>query len=347
MRHSISSCASRALSRRSVYLLLYLLLCTVLHAQQANITTTLIGQLRVPRFGSPPMRVLVKLERSGALVGEVYSDAEGKFSFDDLPANLYHIIVRQEGYRPIEMAVAINPSTQHIAYVHLELIPEDKPADPTQPTIKGSNPSMVDESALGGKYPKEAKKQYEKGTKAQREGKNSEAIEHYEKALAVAPEMYFARNNLGSLYLESQKFGEAEKEFRRVVAENQADANAYFNLGNVYLITGRLNEASDSIQEGFRRQPQSGFGEFLMGSLLIKKGDTREAEQRFRVALKHDPSLANAHLALVNLFIRENRSEEAVAELSLFLKQFPDSNFAPHARELLGKLQSKSRNDNH
>ena len=342
MRDSVSPCASRALSSRSLLLLLYMLLCAGLHAQQANNATTLIGQLRVTRFGAPPMRVLVKLERSGAQVGEAYSDAEGKFSFDDLPANLYHIVVQQEGYLPVEMAVPINPATQHTVYVHVELIPEDKPADATQSTMKGSNPSMVDEAALGDKYPKEAKKQYEKGTKAQREGKSSEAIEHYEKALAVAPGMYFARNNLGSLYLESQKFGEAEKEFRKVVAENQADANAYFNLGNVYLITGRLNEASDSIQEGFKRQPQSGFGQFLMGSLLITKGDTHQAEQRFRDALKDDPGLANAHLALVNLYIRQNRREDAVAELSLFLKQFPDSNFAPHARELLGKLQSKS-----
>ena len=320
---------------------LSLLLCAILQAQQVSNTATLIGQLRVTRMGSPPMRVLVKLQRSGAQVGETFSDAEGKFSFDDLPANLYHIVVRQEGYRDIEMAVPINPAVQHIAYVHLELIPEQKPGQPAQPTITGSNPSMVDEAALADKYPKEAKKQYEKGTKAQREGKNSEAIEHYEKALAVAPGMYFARNNLGSLYLESQKFGEAEKEFRKVVAENQADANAYFNLGNVYLITGRLNEASDSIQEGFKRQPQSGFGQFLMGSLLMKKGNTREAEQRFRAALNDDPGLANAHLALVNLYIRQNRNADAAAELSVFLKQSPDSNFAPHARELLRKLQSQ------
>src|SRR6266567_324709 len=342
MHHLVYSCASRALSSRLLHPFLCVLLCTVFHAQQVSNTATLIGQFQVTRFGSPPMRVLVKLERSGALVGEIYSDAEGKFSFDDLPANLYHLTVRQEGYRPIEMAVPINPAVQRIAYVHLELIPEDKPGQPNQSTIKGSNSSMVDESALGDKYPKEAKKQYKKGTKAQREGKNSEAIEHYEKALAVAPGMYFARNNLGSLYLESQKFGEVETEFRKVIAENQADANAHFNLANVYLITGRLNEAADSIQEGFKRQPQSGFGQFLMGSLLIKKGDPRQAEERFHAALKEDPDLANAHLALVNLYIRQNRSEDATAELSLFLKQFPDSNFAPHARELLGKMQSKS-----
>jgi predicted Zn-dependent protease len=79
-----------------------------------------------------------------------------------------------------------------------------------------------------------------------------------------------------------------------------------------------------------------------MGSMLIRKGNPREAEERFRVALNDDPGLANAHLALVNLYIRQNRSAEAAAELSVFLKQSPDSPFAPHARELLRKLQSKT-----
>lgn len=78
-----------------------------------------------------------------------------------------------------------------------------------------------------------------------------------------------------------------------------------------------------------------------MGSVLVRKGNAREAEKRFRAALNDDPALANAHLALVNLYLRENRSPEAIAELSLFLKQSPDSPFAPHARELLRKLQSK------
>jgi len=288
------------------------------------------------------MRVLVKLERSGAQVGETYSDGEGKFSFEDVPPNLYRIIVQQEGFRPVDVPVSINSSAQHSVYLHIELTPEEKGGNASQSAMKGSNASMVDEAALADKFPKEAKKQYDKGSKAEAEGKHQDAIEHYQKALAIAPSMYFARNNLASIYLESRRFGEAETEFKKVIADNQADANAYFNLANVYLLTDRLNQAADSVEEGLKRQPQSAFGEFLMGSLLIKIGNSREAEKRFRAALNDDPGLANAHLALVNLFVKENRNGEAVAELSSFLKQSPDSPFAPHAQELLKKLQVRT-----
>lgn len=331
----------RVVRRALLYPLLCSLLCAFVWAQQTSDAITIVGQLRVTRFGPPPTRILVRLERSGAQAGETYSDGEGKFSFDEVPPNLYRIVVRQEGYRPVDVAVPINSSVQHSVYLQIELTPEDKPGTASPSTINGGNPAIVDQAALLDKFPKQAKKQYDKGTKAQRDGKSDEAIEHYAKALAIAPEMYPARNNLASLYLEQRRFGEAETEFKKVIAENQADANAHFNLANIYLLTDRLNEATDSIEEGLKRQPQSGFGEFLMGSVLIKRGNARDAEKRFRIALNDDPALTNAHLALVNLYVKENRKDEAIAELSSFLKQSPDSPFAPHARELLGKLQAK------
>lgn len=331
----------RALRHGFLYPLLCSLVCAFLPAQQTTDAITIVGQLRVTRLGPPPMRVLVRLVRSGAQAGETYCDGEGKFSFDEVPPNLYRIVVQQEGYRPVDVAVPINSSVQHSVYLQIELVPEDKAGNTSQGAAGGSNPSMVDQAALADKFPKDAKKQYEKGIKAERQGKHEEAVEYYQRALAIAPTMYFARNNLASIYLQNQRFAEAESELSKAIAQNPADANAYLNLANAYLLTDRLNEAADSIEQGLKRQPQSALGEFLMGSVLVRKGNAREAEKRFRAALNDDPALANAHLALVNLYLRENRSPEAIAELSLFLKQSPDSPFAPHARELLRKLQSK------
>jgi len=332
----------RRLSRGSLYLLVCCFSCAFLQAQQTSDAITIVGQIRVTRLGPPPMRVLVKLERSGAQAGETYSDAEGKFFFSDLPPNLYRVVIRQEGYRAVDVAVSLNSSVQHTVYLPaIELVPEENTRTAAQPTMKGANPAMVDESALADSFPKEATKQYDKATKAERQGKHQEAIDHYEKALAIAPAMYAARNNLASLYLEQQRFSEAETQLKKVIAENHADANAYFNLANVYLLTNRLNQATEALEEGLQRQPQSGLGEFLMGSVLVRKGNMREGEKHFRIALNNDPNLANAHLALVNLYVKEARCDEAVAELSSFLKQSPDSPYAPHARELLTKLQSK------
>lgn len=319
-----------------------LLVCSALSAQQTTDSITIVGQVRVSRFGPPTERVLVKLERSGAQAGETYTDAEGKFSFDDVPANLYRIVIQQKGYGTVDVGVPLNSSVQHSVYLPLiELVPDEKTTNDSQAMMKGANPAIVDEAALAKNFPKDANKQYEKATKAEREGKHQEAIDHYEKALAIAPGMYPARNNLASLYLQHERFNDAETQLKKVIAENHADANAYFNLANVYLLTNRLNQATDSVDEGLKRQPQSGFGQFLMGSVLVRKGNAQDAEKRFRIALDDDPNLVNARLALVNLYVKESRNNEAIAELLSFLKQSPDSPYAPHARELLTRLQAK------
>jgi tetratricopeptide (TPR) repeat protein len=334
-------CPLRSLATRSLPLILPLLLLACAQAQQQN-TGTIVGQLRVPRASFPPIRVLVTLERSGAQAGTEYCDGEGRFSFQDLPGNLYHIVIQQEGFLPINVPVALNPTVQHVLYVQIELIPEEQKVD-SGAKLTGSNPAMVDQSALLDNFPKDARNHYKKATKLRDEGKPREAIQHYQKALTIAPTMYFARNNLGSLYLENKWFPEAEAEFRKVIAENQADANAYFNLGNVCLLTKRFDQATDFIQQGLTRQPKSALGHFLMGSVMLQKGQHASAEQHLRSALTENPGLASAHLALVNIYMQQRRTPDAVRELAAFLKQSPDSSFAPQARQLLIKLQSPSR----
>ena len=309
--------------------------------QQANTDGAIVGQLRVARGGFLPDNVLVVLQTQGAQVGTTYADGEGKFYFEGLPGNVYHLVILEKGFQPLDIAVNVNPLVQHINHTYVELVPVDEKVKPrkTPGDVKGSNPAMVDPATLLSRFPKEAQKHYEKATELQQRGKQRAAIEEYRKALSIAPDMYFARNNVGSLYLQNQQFGNAEAEFLTVIEKNRADANAYFNLANVCLLTKRLDEATDFIQQGMTREPQSAFGHFLMGSVMLQKGKPEEAEKQLRAALEQDPAMANAHLALANLYLQQKRNTEVVEELQSFLRQAPDSSYAPHARELLKKLR--------
>lgn len=310
-------------------------------AQQQAVSGTLVGQLQVARGGFPPANVLVLLLTRGAQAGTAFADGEGKFSFEDLPANLYHVVIREKDYRPVDVTVDVNPSVQRTAYVHIELVPNDSGSAPTGGGLKGSNPAMVDPSAMLSKFPKDARKHYEKAQQLQEEGKQHAAVGEYRKALAAAPDMYFARNNLGSLYVAEQNFKDAEAEFRQVIEQNRADANGYFNLANVCLLTKRFDEAANFVQQGMSREPNSAFGHFLQGSVMLQKGDHTGAEKQLQAALYQDPGMANAHLALVNLYVQQKRNADAVQELQAFLKQSPESSYAPQARELLKKLQGE------
>ena len=121
---------------------------------------------------------------------------------------------------------------------------------------------------------------------------------------------------------------------------NPNDASAYFNLGNLYLLEKRYDNALVMVERGLSKRPSSPFGNFLRGSLLAQAGNTLEAEKSLRRSLELDPAMAQTHLALVNLFLQANRGSDAIVELRTFLKQFPDHQFAPKAREVLKRLET-------
>ena len=303
---------------------------------------TVLGQVRISPGNAVSKPILVTLKGRGTVVGQNYSDEEGHFVFNGLPGNIYHVVIDEEGYLPVSEQVVIDPDTSPMRMVNIFLVPRNV-AKPESSRVAGENPYLTNEAEYGKLYPRGAVKEFKDGVKADKKHNVAEAIQHYERAVALAPSFYLARNNLGTLYLQKTEYDAAQKQFESVIEVNPNDASAYFNLGNVHLLMNRFQEAERCIEQGLNKVPNSAFGHFLRGSLYSRSGDTQRAEVSLRRALELDPKMAQAHLALVNLFMQERRKSDAVAELKTFLKDFPDHNFAPKAREVLKKLETSAQ----
>jgi len=305
---------------------------------------SITGQVQVS-FGSFPSEpVLVTLTAHGATVNTAYTDYEGRFGFNNLSTSVYHVLIDDKGYLPVDVSTTVDPIVP-VRYLTIRLTPREKPPSSTSNAdgVSGGNPYVTD--AAGNKlYPTAAVKEFQAGVRADEKHKTEEAIKHYRKAIDLAPEYYPARNNLGTLYLGHAQYAEAQEQFARVIQIHPTDAAAYFNLGNAQLLTGQYPEAARTVEEGLSKQPNSAFGNFLQGSLYSRTGDTPKAEASLRRSLELDPQMAQAHLALVNLFVQERRTPAAIAELKTFLKTFPEHPFAPKARDVLKKLEAASPN---
>ena len=299
----------------------------------------IVGQISVARSGHPPSRIKVTLETRGAVVNEVWTDDEGRYSFLFLLPNLYHVIVNDERYQPYNENVSVNPVFTHTNVLNFTLVPKPsaKP-DAPQAQVSGQNPYVVD-AAYAKEFPRKVIKEFEAGVKDQEKGKLDRAIKHFENALAIAPDFYPAHNNLGTLYVSRGDFARAQSEFERVLKLNQGDTQAYFNLGNVLLLTGHFEEARTILEEGIRRQPTVALGHFLLGTVLARMHQNEGAERELRKAQQIDPLFPKIHLELVNLYLQQQRVPEAVAELRVFLTRFPDDPLAPQARQVLARLE--------
>jgi tetratricopeptide (TPR) repeat protein len=303
-----------------------------------------VGHIAVLRGDSPPERILVTLEVRGAPMDSVYTDSSGTFGFHNLGPDPYYVVINDDHYDSMRRLVVVDGSMQSpTVYLEITLVPKQKAkADSeTGAKSKGSNPDMIDVRDYADKFPKKAVKEFEKGVSADAEGKADDAIRHYLKAIAIAPEFYVAHNNLGSDYMSKSDFADARREFEQVVKLNQSDANAYFNLSNVCMLTGDMAEAQRFLDEGLRRQPDSAFGQFLLGTLNLRTKKPALAEIALLRAIQLDPTKAQYRLQLVNLLLQQGRKDAAAAQLRELLTTLPDSSYATQARQVLQKLDAK------
>lgn len=312
--------------------------------QQQSPLGKIIGSISLAKGDFPPTPVLVTLEVHGAAMESVYTDGQGRFGFYGLYANQYRVTVDDDKYQPAAQTVSVYPEVEPMNFVQLYLVPRDnaKKADPLAGRVAGSNPHLVEPAEYYRHFPRKTIKEFEKGVEADKQGKIDAAIGHYEKAIDRSPNFYPAHNNLGSTYLRRQRLDDAQSQFEAAIQENQNDVEARFNLANVLLLTKRYDQATLEIEEGLKRQPDSAFGQFLQGALYSHTDRPELAEKSLLAALYLDPKMSQAYLQLVNLYLKQGRTSDAITKLETYLKEFPEAQFSPQARNLLKRLQGNA-----
>ena len=68
-----------------------------------------MGQVRVTPGTDLPKPVLISLESRGTVINTVYTDGEGRFGFNGLPGNIYHIKIDDDTYFPASETLIIDP----------------------------------------------------------------------------------------------------------------------------------------------------------------------------------------------------------------------------------------------
>jgi len=327
------------------FIVAVVLLCTIskpLRAQQSQ-QYSLMGEIHVNRGLFPPRRLEVILETRGERAGATYADNEGKFAFNQLVPNVYYVVINDPEFEPVRQSYEIRelPGSNNFVQVTLTSRQDTSHAESRERSHSG-NPFLVNTEEYAKHYTKDAVREFDKGNKAGQKGENAEAVRHFSKAVAIAPDFYEARNNLGLVYLSNMDFSNAETQFTQVLRLNPSDDQAYFNLGNAYLLNSRLPEAEKTVRLGLERRPDSAFGKLLLGMIYGRSGNKPRAEQLLLECLNTDSSMSKARLELVNIYLQENRKDEAILQLRDFLKSSPQDAFAPKAQEVLARLEQET-----
>jgi tetratricopeptide (TPR) repeat protein len=182
---------------------------------------------------------------------------------------------------------------------------------------------------------------YQEGLVLSRDGRHAEAIEKFERALALRPDDARVLFALGNTARALDLGAAAEAFFRRVLAIEPDRIEALVNLANLLRANGDTRAARALLEPVLGRYQDLPELWLTLGSVLREQGDHAEAERHYRAALGCDAGCVPALANLADLRADAGADEEALALYNRALARDPKNAQARLNRSVLHLLRGR------
>ena len=147
------------------------------------------------------------------------------------------------------------------------------------------------------------------------QGRVPEAIQAYLQAIEQNPQSITAYEQLIFLYGRLRQLEQAEVYHARAEALGPKGTKHHFNLAEVYLSAGRYAEATTLYRRVVATDSTQANAYAQLGDALERQGATAEAIPHYEMALQIDPHHRQAHFSLGRYRASQGRYDEAIAHL--------------------------------
>jgi tetratricopeptide (TPR) repeat protein len=139
------------------------------------------------------------------------------------------------------------------------------------------------------------------GVALEKEGRDEEALLHYQEALRIRPTQPQVHNNLGNLLAAMGRADEAIVHYQRALQLRPAVALVHLNFGLTLAGQGKFDEATAHFAEAIRLRPADPEPHFAMAKALLAQDKPEQAIEHLRTALRLDPDHAKSLMQLARL----------------------------------------------
>ena len=160
--------------------------------------------------------------------------------------------------------------------------------------------------------------------------KPDEAIKEFKKVLAFDPQNKDAYSSLGKIYQSQGNLTEAIKYFKLGVQADRTSVTAHNNLGNAYLQAKQYTDAEKEFKASARMDPINPLADYTLGLLYTQTDRFTEAEAQFNKVARVSPRDGNVPYSMGVLYNKMGRPEDAAKLLEkalTFKKDFPAANY--------------------
>jgi tetratricopeptide (TPR) repeat protein len=115
------------------------------------------------------------------------------------------------------------------------------------------------------------------------------AIESYNKAIEINPNLVDAYAGLGDLYLDEGKVSDAIRYLKKAIETDPTYVSAYMKLGDAYAENDQIDEAITYYEKTIEINPRITRVYYYMGNIYFKKGDREKAIKAYEKVIELEP----------------------------------------------------------
>jgi tetratricopeptide (TPR) repeat protein len=293
------------------------------------------GRVVMPN-GAPitaPVKIILRVLRGEQSI--LYTDSEGMFKIENLSPGPYTVEAeddRERKYETVSVNIEVYPRSPSLVTLFLKE-KEDKSKEKTAS-------DTVSAAELEQKVPAAAEKEFDRATKAWKDGKSDEAVAHLRKAIEIYPDYLKAHNDLGTYFLSQGKLDDAATELREAVRIDPKAFNPRLNLGIVLVSQHDFKGAAENLDSALTLDATSPAAHLYSGLANIGLRDLERAEKELSSAYKlGGGQYALAQFQLGRIYMSRGENERALKAFETYLHDQPDAPNAEEVRLLIAKLR--------
>ena len=284
---------------------------------------SIIGTVRDPQTNEGLEDIQVELRQfNGPTVGQVFTSQNGNFTFNNLPADTYDVIIERAGFERIDQQVSL---TSNLSGIELEL------RRTRENTIAGSQVVSARELSI----PHKAHDAMEKGMgllyqKSDYPG----SLKQFQLAIKNYPDYYEAYSQMGMAYMKMGDAANSEESLRKSIAlSKDRYVDGYFILAKLLTDGKRFADAEAAARKAVELNANSWQGQFELARASYGMNHLTDAEESATTAAKLQPDHPETYLMLANIHGRTRNFAKLVEDLNAFLKLDPNGPQADQARQ--------------
>ncbi len=257
------------------------------------------------------------------------TDKKGVWFYLGLPDGQFHVAARAPGFSPaFKSNIRATIADEQVIDLQLKPGPDQKLFFELSPEELEKLKAEAEESKKRTEAGAEVQKLLDEGTGLAQEGKHTEAIESFQKALALDPLQSNILANMAESYRKLGKMDESLAAYKKAIEISPNEGSYYTNMGVVLDGMGRSAESVEAYKKASELNPGGAAqSHFNLGATFANKGQTAEAIEEFRKAIAADPNFGESYYQLgMSLSGKPETMEEAVKMLKKYLEigQKPD-----------------------